>query len=498
MKHRKLLYSKNFFLLNLVLVGAILGFVLSMVLFSCSTEIRPSETALAQEAPPTMENLQDIQNSFRFVAESVLPSVVKLNVEEVRTQRVPPSNDTPWFDFFFGQPDEEEEDDEEREFRTQGLGSGVIVRRDGRSYYVLTNNHVIGDADEIQVVLDDEREYSAELVGRDERKDLALVQFEAETDALPIARLGDSDTLHVGDWVLAIGSPFGFQSTVTAGIVSALDRRGGPQGNISDFIQTDASINQGNSGGALVNLEGEVIGINTWITSSTGQSVGLGFAIPINNARRSIDQFIESGSVEYGWLGVSIPDAPDEVLGAMGLEGIDGAFVHQVFQGSPADEGGILPGDYIVSLDGDDVSGSDELVLLVGDLPVGTVANFGIIRLGERIDVEVTIARRQEERQIAEQNRSLWPGLRVFPLTDEVRDELEIQRRADGVIVSLVESRSPAAVAGLRVGDVITRINDVDLESVPDFYRALNDLDEEVLDFYYLRDGVELNVGITR
>lgn len=497
MKHRKLLYSKNFFLANLVLTGAIFGFVLSMVLFSCSTEIRPSETALAQEAPPAMDSLEDMQNSFRFVAESVLPTVVKINVEEVRTQRVPRSNDTPWFDFFFGQPDEEEEE-EEREFRTQGLGSGVIVRQDGTTYYVLTNNHVIGDADDIQVVLDDEREYSAELVGRDERKDLALVQFEAETDALPTARIGDSDTLHVGDWVLAIGSPFGFQSTVTAGIVSALDRRGGPQGNISDFIQTDASINQGNSGGALVNLEGEVIGINTWITSSTGQSVGLGFAIPINNVRRSIDQFIESGSVEYGWLGVSIPDAPDEVLEAMGLEDVDGAFVHQVFQGSPAHEAGILPGDYIVELDDEEISGSDELVLLVGDLPVGTVAEFGIIRLGERIDIEVTIAKRQEEREIAEQNRNLWPGMRVFPVTEEVREELELERRTDGVIVSLVESRSPAAIAGLRVGDVIVRINDQTIETVPDFYRALNDLDEEVLDFYYLRDGVELNVGITR
>jgi Do/DeqQ family serine protease len=497
MKQRKLLYSKSFFLMNLVLVGVIMGFVLSMVLFSCSTEIRPSETALAQEAPPSLEDLENVQNSFRFVADAVLPSVVKLNVEEVRTQRVPRAGDTPWFDFFFGQPDEEGEE-EEREFRTQGLGSGVIVRRDGETYYVLTNNHVVGEADNIQVVLDDEREYSAELVGRDERKDLALISFEAETDALPVARLGDSDSLYVGDWVLAIGSPFGFQSTVTAGIVSALGRRGGPQGNISDFIQTDASINQGNSGGALVNLSGEVVGINTWITSSTGVSVGLGFAIPINNAKRAIDQFIESGSVEYGWLGVSIPDAPDEVLESMGLEDIGGAFVHQVFLGSPADEGGILPGDYIVSLNGQEITASDELVLLVGDLPVGDVAEFGIIRMGERITVTVTIAKRQEEREIAEQNRRLWPGMRVFPLTEEVKSELDVGRRVDGVIISLVESRSPAAIAGFRVGDVITRIDETPIEDVPDFYRALNDLDEETLDFYYLRDGVELNVGIER
>jgi len=282
--------SKKLFVFNLVFIGVLFGFSLALLSFSCSTRIQPAGTVQAQDADgEAMKSLQNLQNSFRSVSEKVLPVVVMINVVEVKKQ-APERGDQPWFYYFFGRPDED--GSQEREFRNRGLGSGVIVRKTGKTFYVLTNNHVVGTAEEISVQLHDRREFKAKLVGKDERKDLAVVSFEAEGEDIPLAVLGDSNSLHVGDWVLAVGNPFGLESTVTAGIVSALGRRGGPEGNISDFFQTDASINQGNSGGALVNLAGEVVGINTWITSPTGGSIGLGFAIPINNVKKAVEDII--------------------------------------------------------------------------------------------------------------------------------------------------------------------------------------------------------------
>lgn len=488
---------KKLLVVNLVLVGLIAGFVLSFAVFSCSTRVQPTQEIDAQDRGSLAQpDLIAMQNSFRQISSTTLPSVVRIDVEEVRTRQAPGGNDAPWFDFFFGEPDSEGDDNGDREFRTQGLGSGVIVRRDGDTYYVLTNDHVIGNADEITVTLDDGAEFTADVIGRDSRKDLALISFVADQE-LPVAALGDSDTLQVGDWVLAIGSPFGFQSTVTAGIVSAVGRRGGPAGNISDFIQTDAAINRGNSGGALVNLRGEVVGINTWITSQTGGSVGLGFSIPVNNVIRSIDDFIQTGSVRYGWLGVSIRSATREIADDMNLPSRDGALVHHVFVGSPADAGGLLPGDFIIAINGTEVEDSDQLVLEVGELPVGRIATFELIRLGERITVDVRISEREDDSEIANLNARLWPGFSVFPLTDEIREDADIAARVSGVVVSTVENRTPAAIAGLRVGDVVTAVNDQRISRMVDFYRELNDSGQEVT-FTIQREGNEIEIGIER
>ncbi|TVQ38398.1 MAG: Do family serine endopeptidase [Spirochaetaceae bacterium] len=491
---KKAMHSRNLLFVNLVLVGLIAGFSLSMVVFSCSTRIQPGDVAYAQETGEGQIDLSGLQSSFREISQRVRTTVVKIEVEEIRSARTPRGSDRPWFDFFFGDP----EDNGEREFRTQGLGSGVIVRKDGNSYYVLTNDHVIGDAAEIQITLDDEREFSGTVVGKDARKDLALVSFETSERDIPVAVLGDSSTLQVGDWVLAIGSPFGFQSTVTAGIVSATGRRGGPQGNISDFIQTDAAINQGNSGGALVNLKGEVVGINTWITSRTGGSIGLGFSIPINNAKRAIVEFIESGSVQYGWLGVSIQTPSRQVAEDLGVEGMRGALVHHVFRDSPADRGGILPGDFITSVNGRSVRDSDALILAVGELPAGRDAEFELVRDGREMTLSVRITVRDDEQSIAEQNRNLWPGLTVFPLTEDVRRELELGRSVDGVLIAGVQNGTPAAIAGLRVGDVIKRMNGGTVRSVREFYRQLNDQSRREVEFEFTRDGQDLKISISR
>ncbi|TVR59081.1 MAG: Do family serine endopeptidase [Spirochaetaceae bacterium] len=486
-------YSRRFFLFNLVLSGLILGFVLSVVMFSCSTQIRPGSRVEAQETQPapTVQSLEDLQSSFRYVADTVLPSVVQVTVRELRTSADSSDETRPWYDFFFRDQDRFDAPSP----RSQGLGSGVIVRANGDTFFVLTNNHVIGNANDIRVVLDDDREFPARMIGGDTRMDLALLSFESQDRDIRLARLGDSDTMHVGDWVMAIGSPFGFQSTVTAGIVSALGRRGGPAQNISDFIQTDAAINQGNSGGALVNLAGEVVGINTWISSQTGYNAGLGFSIPINNARRAIDDFITRGAIQYGWLGVSIRTVSGSFAEELGVARERGALVMNVFLDGPAFRDGLLPGDFITSINGRAVRDSDELVLIVGSLPAGETAEFTVIRQTERTTVPVTIALRDESSVGRAANS--WPGMTPFPITPELRREMDIGR-TEGIVVDDVDPRAPAGVAGLRVGDLVTAINGRRITSVLGFYQYMNEPTVDELAFTVVRNGDRLEIKITR
>ncbi len=490
MKLNERLSSRSFFVFNLVLLGAIFGFSLAFLSFSCSTP-GVKKTAYAETAQGTVPTdalavAESLQAATRSVSESVLPTVVEIKTVEVKKQQTPRFNGVPW-EFFFGTPDQE--GGEEREYRSQGLGSGIIVRRDGKTYYVVTNNHVAGDATEISVAVDDGREFPAKLVGKDPRKDLALVSFES-SDSFPIARLGDSDGVKVGDWAIAVGNPLGFMSSVTMGIVSAVGRTGGPAGNINDFIQTDAAINQGNSGGALVNIRGEVVGINTWIASSTGGSVGLGFAIPINNVKRALDDFISSGSVKYGWLGVSLIDIEKGVAKDLGVEGKKGALVSQVFLGSPADKGGILPGDFVTALDGKSMRGRDQLVLAVGDLRAGQKAVFTVFRAGAEKDVTVRIDERKDE--VAAENAKLWPGLVAVPLTDEIRNAVKLDKSATGLYVVEVFAKSPAAAMGVQRGDLVAAVNGVPVTTLTDFFRTINEKAQKEIWFEVARGDTKL------
>jgi Do/DeqQ family serine protease len=488
------LSSKNFFVFNLVLIGVLFGFSLAFLSFSCSTP-QTKRTALAQESPVAIPGdalaiAEGLQAAFRSVADQVLPSVVEIKTVSVQRRQTPNYPGIPW-EFFFG-PREGNPGDggSEREYRSQGLGSGIIVRRDGGTYYVLTNNHVVGEVSEIQVVSDDGREYPAELVGKDERKDLALVSFKTP-DSHPLAALGDSDAVRVGDISIALGNPLGFMSSVTQGIVSAVGRTGGPGGNINDFIQTDASINQGNSGGALVNLRGEVIGINTWIASgSGGGSVGLGFAIPINNAKRSIDEFISRGEISYGWLGVSLIDPDRELLSALGLEGQRGALASQVFLGSPADKGGLQPGDFITQINGREVRGMNALTLAVGDLRPGERASIGYLRDGRAQTAEVRIEERNNA--VAADNKKLWPGLYVVPVNEALRSRLNLDRNARGLYVEQVLAETPAAVIGLQRGDRIVSVNGEPVQDLPAFYRLLREKTDRELWFGFVRGDASL------
>lgn len=488
------LSSKNFLLFNLVLLGVIFGFSLAFLSFSCSTP-QSKRTAQAQENFEVIpENAlavaEGLQTAFGAAANKVLPSVVELKTVSIRKQQAPNFNGIPW-EFFFGPRDGNDGQSPEREYRSQGVGSGIIVRQEKDTYYVLTNNHVVGDVNEMFVAVNNGKEYPAVLVGKDDRKDLAMVSFKS-SDVFPLAVLGDSDAVKVGDWAIAVGNPLGLVSSVTMGIVSAVGRGGGPGNNINDFIQTDASINMGNSGGALINIRGEVIGINTWIASNNpgGGSVGLGFAIPINNAKRSIGEFISSGHTSYGWLGVSLIETDRDMAKALGIEGKRGALTTQVFLGSPADKGGIRPGDFITHVNGREARGVNPLTMMVGDLKAGDKAKFTLMRDGVSKEFEIHIEARTDA--IAAENKKLWPGVYVIPLTDAIRESLKLDKNAQGLYVGQVIPETPAAIIGLQRGDRIVGINGESVKDIPAFYKTLREKTDKELWFNFVRGDTTL------
>jgi serine protease Do len=461
-------------------------------------------TSISQAAEAT-KTLESIQLSFREIAKKVLPVVVKVDVVEVVKQ--PTIGGQSPFRFFFSIPrggsDEGGDQGGLGEMRVNGLGSGIIVRRAGNTVYVLTNNHVVESATEVSVKLNDQRTFSAKVVGKDSRRDIALLSFETK-DPVAIAELGDSTELQVGDLVMAVGNPFGFESTLTMGIVSALGRSA-PQGQqtYTDYIQTDASINEGNSGGALVNVHGQVVGINTWIAAPTGGSVGIGFAIPISNAKRAIDDFITKGKVEYGWLGVQIGDIQDAATYPgfakdLKVEGLGGAFVLNTYKGSPADRAGLLPGDTVLRADGEDIRDSSHLTQIVGGMVAGRTYAFEIVRYGERQKISVKVGARDDKDEVA-QYKNLWPGMTVVKITADIRKEAGIAAGVDGVVIGYIpDTDTPAAIAGFRPGDVITEINGKPVRTMTDFYRLINDRSKRDVTFRVNRKNVEVTIGLVR
>ena len=491
------LSSRNLLIFNLVLIGAIFGFSLAFLSFSCSTP-RTKMQVQAQSNPVTIPEsslavAEDLQTVFRAVSEKMLPSVVELKTVSVRRQQMFNFNGIPW-EFFFGPRDRNAPNNEqEREYRSQGLGSGIIVRHINGTYYAITNNHVVDDATEITVAMKDGHEYPAVLVGKDERKDLALVSFKTD-DFHPVAVLGNSDLTSVGDWAIAIGNPLGqqFSFSVTMGIVSAVGRTGGPGNNINDFIQTDAPINQGNSGGPLINIRGEVIGINTWIASNSsgGGNVGLGFAIPINNVKRAIDEFIETGTIKSGWLGVSLLEPTRESIAALGLENKRGALATQVFLGSPADKGGVRPGDFITHVNGKEARNVQQLQMLVSDLRAGENAVFTVIRDKQNRDIQVRIEERTNE--VASDNKKLWPGVIVVPLNDQIRQNLRLENDEKGLYAVDIISGTPADIVGLRVADRIISVNGETVSDLSSFYKVLREKTSSELWFGIVRRDATL------
>jgi len=422
--------------------------------------------------------LADSLPDFRALVEKEGDAVVKISV---RTESAMPANGAPGFDpeqmpeyfrRFFEQNPGDRAPPQQR--RGAGFGSGFIVSEDG---YVITNAHVVADATDIRVGLVDRHEYEAELVGMDRASDIALLKLDAKEE-LPTVTIGDSDDLAVGEWVLAIGSPFGFEHTATQGIVSAL-ARSLPDDTYVPFIQTDVAVNPGNSGGPLFDTDGRVVGVNSQIYSRSGGYQGLSFAIPINVAMSIADQLRDNGYATRGWLGVTIQNVSQALAESFGLDRPEGALVAQVSKGSPAAKGGIESGDIVLSLDGKPVPLSNALPPLVGAVVPGESVDIVVLRDGERRTLDVTIEPLDEGDRVASaadgpgaEDESAHLGVVVADVPREAREQLGID---NGVLVSEIDPDGPAAEAGILAGDVIVSLNRKQVESVKDLETLVGD-----------------------
>ncbi|KJY88844.1 serine endoprotease DegQ [Vibrio neptunius] len=425
---------------------------LTVLSLSLSSIITPIQATAALPLSVDGEQLP----SLAPMLETVTPAVVSISVEgtQVSKQRIPEQ-----FRFFFG-PEFPTEQLQERPFR--GLGSGVIVNAE--KGYVVTNYHVINGAEKIRVKLHDGREYDAELVGGDQMSDVALLQLEKAKNLTEI-KIADSDALRVGDFAVAIGNPFGLGQTVTSGIVSALGRSGLNIENFENFIQTDAAINSGNSGGALVNLKGELIGINTAILGPNGGNVGIGFAIPSNMMTNLTDQILEFGEVKRGMLGVQGGEITSELADALGYESSKGAFVSQVVPDSAADKAGIKAGDVIVSVNGKEIHSFSELRAKVATLGAGKKISLGIIRDGKKENFEVTLGEQQNVKASADK---LHEGLSGAELTNTTSSD-----SVQGIKVASVEKGSKAEAYQLAKGDIIIGVNRKRVKNLAEFRKVL-------------------------
>ncbi|KMZ12569.1 HtrA protease/chaperone protein [Candidatus Burkholderia humilis] len=377
------------------------------------------------------------------------------------------------------------DDNQDNSEQSSGVGSGFILSTDG---YVMTNAHVVDDADTIYVTLTDEREFKARLVGVDERTDVAVVKISAAN--LPAITIGDSNKVRVGEWVLAIGSPFGLDNTVTAGIVSA---KGRDTGDYLPFIQTDVAVNPGNSGGPLINMAGEVIGINSQIYSRTGDFMGISFAIPIDEAMRVADQLKTSGEVVRGRIAVAIGEVTKDVADSLGLPKAQGALVSSVESGGPADKAGIQPGDIITKFNGVNVDTATDLPRMVGDTKPGTKTTITVWRKGQSRDLSITITEMQPDKVAkTEQKKALQPKERAsnslgLAVSDIPADQKKALKLASGVQVDAVEG--PAARAGFQKGDIIMRVGDTDITSAKQFEALAQSLDASKMVAILVRRG---------
>jgi len=475
--------NKFLFFVMALVVGLIVG-------LSIATKLDLSPSVKSEVTNQKNINIQD---AIIDVAEDVGKAVVSINTEYVR--KAPkirryrfggsPFEESPFDDFFgdffedyFGElPDQ----------RQMGVGSGVIIDERG---YILTNEHVVSGADKITVTLSDGRKFKGQLQGSDARSDLAIIKIDAKK--LPVARLGNSDDVKIGQWVVAIGNPFGFyihspEPTVTVGVVSALHRSlprtSRRDRDYSDLIQTDAAINPGNSGGPLVDLNGQVVGINVAIFSTSGGYQGVGFAIPINIAERIVGKLIEGKKIAYGWLGVNIQDLNEDLADYFDLEETKGIIIAKVLAGSPADEGGLKSGDVLTSFDGKSVNNTRELLKVVGATEAGKKVKIGILRKDKRMTINLKVGERPEdidEYSPAAGGDSSWRGIEVSDITPEIKQRFRISDD-EGVVIVNIDIDSTASESNLSLGDVIDEINTHPIKNTEDFKKITKDLEGKAL-----------------
>jgi len=477
--NRALASAKVFFaFLLLVSIGVALGLIIATSFTGSDKGITATESE-AVESPPAPQGAvsaaplrsASLESPFVSVAEKVLPAVVNVDTKHVVKYRGFGFEDSPYGDFFRRLFPEMQD----REMEVPAYGSGFIFDADG---HIMTNNHVVRDSKEIVVTLSDGREFDAEVVGQDPATDVAVIKIEPE-GSLPSLPLGDSDAMRVGDWVVAVGNPFHeLEGTLTVGVVSAKGRSdlriSGGAPIYQQFIQTDASINFGNSGGPLCNLKGEAIGINTAINPS-GQ--GIGFAIPINLAKKISKQLLEHGEVIRGYLGILPQELTEDLAEGLGLEPGAGIIVGSVEKGTPAEKAGLKEGDVIVKFNGIEVSDVNEFRMLVADTPVGEEVPIEVLRDGRTKHLKATLVRRPQDLASAEPGGTKsedWLGCEVHSVTDDIARELDVEP-GEGVVVTDVRAGSPADDAGIGQGDVILSVGDQDVSSVREFRRALRE-----------------------
>jgi serine protease Do len=435
----------------------------------------PVTLRIAGNAPAGPVNLNE---GFASVVEPLLPAVVNISTSKVvKSQKGENPFSDPFFRQFFGNPFGDEGGGQQpREQREHSLGSGVIVNPDG---YILTNNHVVDGASDVQVTLSDKRNFKAKVVGTDPRTDIAVLKIPASN--LSTVTLGDSGKAKVGDIVLAIGDPFGIGETVTMGIVSATGRRGlaleGPEG-YEDFIQTDASINPGNSGGALVNTRGELIGINTAIISNGGGgNQGIGFAVPVNMARSVMEQILKTGKVSRGYLGIMIQPVTPEIAKAFNVPTSEGALVGDVTPDSPGGKAGLQKGDVITALNGQKISDSYELRLRISQSAPGSSVKLDLLRNGQKQGITATLGEFPEKAQTAENapqgEAPALEGVQVENLNSDMAQQLNLPTGTRGVVITRVDPNSTAAETGLERGDVIQEVNRKAVNNVEQFRVAV-------------------------
>jgi serine protease Do len=486
--------NKKWMLIMFMTVCALIALILNpKVHLTMASGIKPPmEVSHPVESKPVEKPVVHmIPESFTDLAKTCSPAVV--NISTVKTLS---GKSGRVFQHFFGGPQGQQNPFEpffhdffnnmpQREFKQNSLGSGLIIDKDG---YILTNNHVVADADQIEVKLNDGKEYPAEIIGTDASTDLALIKIKSDHD-LPALYLGDSDKLDIGHWVVAIGNPFGLEHTVTAGIVSAKGRVIGA-GPYDDFIQTDASINPGNSGGPLINMEGEVVGINTAIVAG---GAGIGFAIPSNMAKAVISQLKKTGEVTRGWLGVGIQDLDQELKEYYRMD--QGVLVTEVFPGDPADKAGIKPNDIIVSVNGKKVESGREVSRLISGLSVGDTAEIKVSRDGKSKSFDVVVAKRQESadetpNKPAKRGEEYDLGIQVSDITPAMAQQFRLQD-VEGVIVVDVQPDSQGDKAGIVNGDIIKEINRHPVKNVVEYKNLISDLENgDSIQVYIKRAGV--------
>jgi len=493
-----------------------LALVLSLSLFlgfRCKGKWRGEEAVLTREENPAKQPVSipngviELQEAFANVAQAVKPSVVNISAVQILKMEVPyyqfyfgdPFED--FFDEFFGRPRERRPEPKKREFRRrlEGTGSGVIIDPEG---YILTNYHVIAGAEEIKVTLSNgkEKKYDGKVIGKDPRTDLAIIKIKAK-EKFPAAKLGDSDKIRIGDWAIAIGSPFGLKQTLTVGVISAKRQSLYIEGKeYREMIQTDASINRGNSGGPLVNIRGEVIGINTAIYAPTGVFAGVGFAIPINNAKEILDDLIEKGKVVRGWLGIEIREVDEVIAKQFSLPKKEGVLVNRVMEDSAAEKGGMKRGDVIIKIGDHKVEDVRDLQKVVTKTKPGKKVKVVVIR--EKKEVSLTIklgempemteearVREEEKEEIGEGEVEQWLGMKVEALTTALARKYRIED-GEGVVIVEIEIGSKAEEMGLVEGDLIRSINRQSTKNCKEFKKVIKkvDLSEGVI-FDIVRRG---------